>query len=398
MPTMTSEVIRTGSKYVPWGDDGTYGLFPQRMVEAYQKSKTLRSVLTQKASLVAANPMTEGARLLRKIESSVSQRKDQDLRALMYRVALDYNLHGEGFLLEVRYIDGSVETSYAEHLDASFVRFANDFDGWLRPRGVWASPNWAHYTRREYRPVHYPLSHTGEWKVEELEDGRVKKSRVIRVEDYEPGKQVYGRGNWTGAYYDAILEPELPRWNYTHLMNSIHLSGILYVKSLQAASDENRDELVDTLRRQLKGEHVHGPSTPIVTGDEDDELKFLQYTLPTDGAFKDLNATCERNIIMAAGMHPALMGVAEPGKLGNTREIEQHHRRVMAFEIEPLQQKIIRAYGKTLVSPFAEEFKTYGIGFENRSPVSAADYVSQDFIDRVIPEDEVKKDLGYAAN
>jgi hypothetical protein len=51
---------------------------------------------------------------------------------------------------------------------------------------------------------------------------------------------------------------------------------------------------------------------------------------------------------MAAGWHPSLMGVEEAGKLGNVREVENHHRRVMQYEIEPLQEKILHTYLHTL--------------------------------------------------
>ena len=401
---MGSEVVGyRGTKWVKWGEDGNAGLFPQRIAEAYQNSKTLRAVLTQKSNLVASDLKTENESLQKKIDKFTSPKTHYDLRQLIYRVALDVQLHGEGFIKEVRYIEYAGNTpikerSFAMHLDASQVRFGSDVDDYLEPTGVWISKNWAHYSRNEYRPYRLPLSGYGYEDFLDEQDRVYKKVCVHRIEDYEPGKQLYGRANWTGAYYDSILESLLPRFNYVHLQNSIHLSGILNVEMPFTPDDDTATEIRDRIREQLKGESAYGPTTPVNISGGDGKLSLVQYNLPTDGAFKDLGRTCEKNIIMAAGWHPSLMGVEEAGKLGNVREIENHHRRVMQYEIEPLQEKILHTYLHTLEgTEYYDLAEQYPIMFENKPMFTALDYVSQQKIDLAVPVEEVQKELGYVA-
>lgn len=101
---------------------------------------------------------------------------------------------------------------------------------------------------------------------------------------------------------------------------------------------------------------------------------------------------------MAAGWHPSLMGVEEAGKLGNVREVENHHRRVMQYEIEPLQEKILHTYLHTLEgTEYYELAEQYPIIFENKPMFTALDYVSQAKIDLAVPVEEVQKELGYVA-
>ena len=126
---MGSEIVGyRGTKWIKWGEDGNAGLFPQRIAEAYQNSKTLRAVLTQKSNLVASDLKTENESLQKKIDKFTSPKTHYDLRQLIYRVALDVQLHGEGFIKEIRHIEYAGNTpikerSFAMHLDASQVRF-----------------------------------------------------------------------------------------------------------------------------------------------------------------------------------------------------------------------------------------------------------------------------------
>ena len=106
-PTMGSEIVGyRGTKWIKWGEDGNAGLFPQRIAEAYQNSKTLRAVLSQKSNLVASDLKTENESLQKKIDKFTSPKTHYDLRELIYRVSLDVQLHGEGFIKEVRFRNG----------------------------------------------------------------------------------------------------------------------------------------------------------------------------------------------------------------------------------------------------------------------------------------------------
>ncbi len=399
---MGSEVVSyTGAKWIPWGNMGTQGTYPQRIAETFQNSKTLRSVLTQKSNLVAAPLQTESAALQTKIDKLASPKKRDTLQEIFYKVALDFQLHGEGFIKEIRYIEYAGETaikerSFVSHLDASQVRFSSDTDEDLDPVAVYISKNWLHYSKREYKPYRLPLAGHGYEMVLDDAGKPIKKICIHRIEDYEPGMQIYGRANWTGAYYDAVLEQLLPRWNYVHLNNSIHLSGILNVEMPFVPDDSTATEIRDRIRSQLKGSEAFGPSTPVNITGGDGKLSLIQYNLPTEGAFKDLSRTCERNIIMSAGWHPALMGVEEAGKLGNVREIENHHERAMSYEIEPLQQKILKVYLNTLVgTDYEQDSRQYPIQFINDTLFKSVDYVSQNKIDQAIPMEQVQEDLGY---
>jgi hypothetical protein len=92
------------------------------------------------------------------------------------------------------------------------------------------------------------------------------------------------------------------------------------------------------------------------------------------------------------------MGVEEAGKLGNVREVENHHRRVMQYEIEPLQEKILHTYLHTLEgTEYYELAEQSPIMFENKPMFTALDYVSQQKIDLAVPVEEVQKELGYVA-
>ena len=402
-PTLGQEIVSyNGAKWIPWGADkgNSYGLYPNRIAETFQNSKTLRGVLTQKSKLVAASLKTESRALQTKIDRLVSPSRHYDLRELIYRVALDIQLHGEGFIKEVRHVEYVGDTpvkerSFAQHLDATNVRFASEVDEDLNPVAVYISRNWAHYTRKEYRPYRVPLAPYGYEEFQDLEGKVYKKVTIHRIVSWDSGLSVYGRADWTSSFYSAQLESILARWNYTHLTNSIHLSGILNIELPFAPDEDTAKELRDKIRENLKGINSGGPSTPIQITGGDGKLSLLQYNLPQDGAFKDLNRTCERDIIMACSWHPSLMGVEEAGKLGNVREVENHHKRAMESEIKPLQERILSTYLNTLEgTSFYELALDYPITFENKPLFTVLDYVSQAKIDNVVPDSEIAKELG----
>ena len=401
-PTLGNEkVISQGARWIAWGNDaGTYGLYPSRVCELFQDSKTLRGVLTQKSKLVAAKLNTDNRVLQRKIDKLVSPNKHLDLREIVYRVALDMQLHGEGFIKEVRHIEYVGDTpvkerSFAQHLDAASVRLSSEVDEDLNPKAVYISKNWVHYMRKEYRPYRLPLSGYGYEDFYDAEGKVYKKVTIHRITDWEPNQQFYGRGAFASSWYSAQLESILSRWNYTHLMNSIHLSGILNIELPFAPDEDTAKEIRDKIREQLKGESSFGSSTPIQITGGDGRLSLVQYNLPQEGAFKDLNRTCERNVIMAAGWHPSLMGVEEAGKLGNVREVENHHKRLMESEIKPLQERILHTYLHTLEgTEYYELALNNPITFENKPLFTVLDYVSQNKIDSVIPDSEIAKELG----
>lgn len=402
IPKMSSEIVgHHGLRWIKWGEKN---LFPQRLTEAFQNSKTLRGVLNQKANLVAAELKTENPSLQKKIDKYTSPKTHYDLRQLIYRVALDIQLHGEGFIKEVRYVEyaGSTpikERSFASHLDASQVRFSSDVDSVdLDPTAVWVSKNWEYYGRAEYRPVKLPLAEYGYEEYFDEQDRVYKKVTVHRIKSYEPGQQIYSRPDWLGAFFDVRLEERLQRFNYVHINNSIFLSGILNVEMPFQPDEQTSKEIRDRLIANLKTDNSGGPSTAVNISGGDGKLSMINYTMPgLDGSWRELGVTCSRNIIMSAGWHPSLMGIEESGKLGNAiREIETHHRRVMQYEIEPLQERILHTYLHTLEgTEYALLAEDSPIMFENKPMLTALDYVSQAKLDLAVPIEEVQKELGY---
>ena len=397
---MSTEVIQRSAKWIPWGNDfGNQGLYPAHICEVFQNSKTLRACLTQQAALTAAELGTANELLQTKIDRLCTPH-GESLRSVIQKVALDFLLHGEGFIKETRFIEYAGDTpikerSFSSHVDASHVRFGSDVTDELEVVSVYLSANWEHYSRKEYRPKKYPLFRHG--YLEHLdENGRVfKKECIHRLKSTEPGMNFYGRGDFVGAFYDAKLEHLLPRWNMVHILNSIHLSGILNVEMPFAPDEDTAKEIRDRIRENLKTEHVGGPSTPIQITGGDGKMELISYALPSDGSFKELSKTCERNIIMACGWHPALMGIQTPGQLGQIREIEQHHKRAMEYQIKPLQQRILETYMSTLYGTEYFEYASQSpINFQNKPLFTALDYVSQSRIDQVIPDDVLREELG----
>lgn len=225
-----------------------------------------------------------------------------------------------------------------DHLDVMRVR-SEDIDmETQKVPAYWWSANWP---KRQTSPRYAAK------RYEAYEQGRAE-AEVMYTKGYKNGRDIYGEPWWLGAVKAAEVWASIDKFNQEqidtgfhpaiHLHTYTNLTGDdlkQYDKNVQAVyTGPASRSLIHTY--SAPGENMAPVITPIERGDHAGELDQIR-----DG--------CERVIINAYGMPPALMGLeTKAGMEGAGKALEQAWQQVLRTLVMPKQQMITKDLVKVM--------------------------------------------------
>lgn len=205
---------------------------------------------------------------------------------------------------------------------------------------------------------------------------------LIHVKSFHPSDDHYGAGCLAAADQAVATHTAAAVWNRSLLENAARPSGALVYESADAAglTSEQFDRLRDELARAFTGQGNAGRPMLLEGG-----LKWQSLSLsPADMDFAALKSAAARDIALAFGVPPMLLGLPGDSTYANYREA---NRALWRLTLLPLAQKILAALCEGLASWFPDARLAVDLDrvpalAEDRerlwAQVTAADFLSAD--------------------
>ena len=170
---------------------------------------------------------------------------------------------------------------------------------------------------------------------------------IIHIRSFHPGDDHYGAGCLAAAERAVAIHNAASEWNRALLANSARPSGALVHEAGEGASltSEQFDRLKDELQRAFSGESNVG--RPMLL---DGGLSWQSMAMsPAEMDFAALKAAAARDIALAFGVPPMLLGLPGDNTYANYREA---NRALWRLSLLPLAGKILSALSEGLTPWF----------------------------------------------
>lgn len=328
--------------------------YPLAIREAYLKNPVAQRAVRLVAESIGGAPVAASDPVLGKLVSATSAGQ-----GLLETLASQLLLHGNGYVQVLRDVEGEVAELYALRPDR--VSIVPDAGGW---------PVAFQYKVGERAMV---LDAVDEW-------GR---ANVIHIRAFHPSDDHYGAGCLEAADEAVAIHNSAARWNRALLDNAARPSGALVYDPGDpgaALSAEQFERIKAELAAAYSGQVNAGRPMLLEGG-----LKWQNMSLtPADMDFATLKAAAARDIALAFGVPPMLMGLPGDNTYANYREA---NRALWRLTLLPLAGKILSALTQGLDAWFPDATLTVDLDrvpalAEDRqqlwSQVSAADFLSND--------------------
>ena len=176
---------------------------------------------------------------------------------------------------------------------------------------------------------------------------RMGANELIHIRSHHPLDDHYGLGCLGAASGAIAIHNASTRWNKALLDNAARPSGALVHEAAEALSGEQFDRLQEELKRSFSGADNAGRPMLLEGG-----LKWQTLSLtPADMDFAGLKAAAAREIALAFGVPPMLLGLPGDATYTNYREA---NKALWRQAILPLAAKILDALSEGLRPWFAD--------------------------------------------
>jgi PBSX family phage portal protein len=235
---------------------------------------------------------------------------------IINRFLTDYFALGNGYLEIVRDRSGDVAELY--HAPARTMRRAGEKNGY-----------WQVKERRETRFARF-----GRLDEDEGE------SEILHLYQYDPSDDYYGVPGWYGALRQMALEQNLMEFNTNLFANGLmaHLALIVEGGTLD---DDGRAAVREFVSERMTGPENAGNILLLENENDGVELKFEDLNLDVENLLATDPLEYVRDSVLSAhGVPPRLVGVATPGRLGGSNEVQGQLRTFRETVLRPTKRRL----------------------------------------------------------
>lgn len=184
----------------------------------------------------------------------------------------------------------------------------------------------------------------------ETNDGAAERSECLRLVQYDPGGEGwYGLPGWYPALLAMGLDRAVGEYNVSLFRNSLMATAAITVTGGKV-SEAGRAAIRQFVRDQATGPQNAGRILLLEDESERVTMKVERLNVePTKGLLlHEVHGTLRDQVIGAHGVPPRLLGIATPGQLGATGEVEGQLRSFRETVVRPVQRLLEEALGRVL--------------------------------------------------
>ncbi len=229
-PNFVNERQSSGTIYKPYGDDN---LFPQRLLEYYNKSVTHKSCINLVSKSIAGKGWTvtsDGAReFLSKLDYQTSK------TTMLKKIATSQAINN-GFALHVIYNKGG-KSEKVYYVPFEMVRASEELDENGEPLFYLYNPNWEQRPNesKEIKPFGY--------KPKDLDGKEIKYTateEILYMAEFNPASLYYPTPSYDTVLNYIALEYELGKFHLSTAMNGFLPSHLITI--IGSATEEKKRE------------------------------------------------------------------------------------------------------------------------------------------------------------
>lgn len=327
--TFNNRVVRNveknSGKFIKAGDDNQ---FPQYLIDLYNRSSLNGACINSIVQGIVGGGLTANEEVF--LDRANSQ--GETYNDIFKKVALDYKLHG-AFCLEVIYSNDKSRIADIFHLDYSFIR-AKEKDERGRIPGYFINDNWGKYYEPNKEHLYLP---SFDWSKRFEEN-----SQLFVTKAFHPGQIYYPLCDYVGALKVIELDTLVDQFHTSNLKNGCNPS--LAITTFMNSNETDLKNVEEMLRANYTGTSNAGSLIfmDVPSREEKPEIEVIDPAA-TDVYYTTINDLVTQKILTAHRItSPLLLGIQQPGSLGNRSEMIDARILFQHNVLEPFQQEILK--------------------------------------------------------
>jgi hypothetical protein len=332
---------------------GADNLYPNTLIDLFNKSPKHSAIVTQKAAYLAGDKTeiigqsTEDIAKAQEYMQNINSY--ESFESIKKKIAQDIELF-DGFAIEIIWNKAKTAISEIYHLPFQNVRCSLDGD-------YLYADDW---TDRRVKPEHYYP-----WNPKTRES-----KQVLYYKYYRAGQDIYPLPSYIGALKYIEIDTEISNFHLNSIKSGFSAQTLIQLFKGIPTPDEARK----TIRRFKDN----------FTGTDNAGSVIIQ--------FNDLNDTVQEEIFSGHRVtSPMLFGIKTEGQLGGRNELIESYESFQVSYVEPRQAELDEVLSSVFQYVAPVQLKT-----TNRPPIGL-DYVSL-FEKGIISREEARAEMGMVEN
>jgi predicted transcriptional regulator len=356
--------------YTTFGEDN---LYPQKLIDLYNKSPKHNAIVNQKSSYIAgesfeiyADDTLNKAKAFDKLRNINAF---EDYESFNTKISQDFELF-DGYYIEVIWNKAKTEIAELYHLPFQNVRLGKDC--------AYYSEDWSN--SRE-AVIEYPL----------FNPTTRENKQVYAFKMYRAGQGKYPLPSYIGALKYIEIDVEIGNYYLSNIKNGFFAQTVIQMFKGQPTPEEMRIAKRRFKKNYQGAEAEESGGLIIMYNEQNEKPAEITNLQPSDfdKQFQQLNDQVQEEIFVGHRVStPVIFGIATPGTLGQRNEIIEGYELFQTSYIEPRQK--IKDSSFNVVFQYMADAK---LKTTNKPPIGQ-DYILL-FEKGILEKNEVRKELGF---
>ena len=317
----SSEIIASGKPYVNWGKKNEYPLFLNQL---YEESPSQTGIINGKVYWMTAGgytiqPLIDSPDIQVLINLfKENKNTDYSLQDLLVSVIKDYELYN-GYAVRGKWNIQGTSPAYLEHIDFDTIRTNSNYDEF------YISNDWSNgtqsYEKTGYRriPVVDLNNRVGEFIIYSIGDSKKTKKGA---------NNVYPTAPYSGCIKSLLSQIGMQSYHYYEIINGFKTGTIINLPSSRPKSEEDRALIAEDIKSGAVEESEAGGVVVLFSEGATEPPTIMHLTgNDLDKRYLQTEVSVANTILMCHSITtPSLFGMAVPGQLGNSTELENGYQ------------------------------------------------------------------------
>ena len=325
---LITEVYNT--EYIYFGDDNAY---PNILNELYYASPFHSSIINFKQlNLVGAGyDITYNLGITEKQKIDANQMKYIFNDNFINQMGMDFLIHGR-ITWKVYWNDEHTKVINVERVEPAWVRatMKNEF-GKIGKYAI--GEDWQGKLRNNRATKYVYVPSFDVYKKDE-------KVQLYVYQIFSPGLEYYCQPTYANAANWIYLDGQISYYHKSNIENSINPSIVMKFYE-KPANKQEQEEFIHRLKRDMSGAKNSGKVLTFFSNGKDlaPDIESVEAN-KLDEAFVVTQEMIVKNIAFSHSIDPVLMGIASPGALGQSQQLETAYKIFENTFVKPNQQKL----------------------------------------------------------
>ena len=316
--------------YIYFGDDNFYTNILNELFYASQFHSYI--INFKQLNLVGGGyDMTFNAGITEKQKIEANQIKYIFNDNFINQMGMDFLIHGR-ITWRVYWNEEHTKVINVERVEPAWVRATakNEF-GRIAKYAI--GEDWQGKLRNNRASKYYYIPAFDTYKKDE-------KVQLYVYQIFSPGLEYYCQPTYANAANWIYLDGQISYYHKSNIENSINPSVVMKFYE-KPANQQEQDEFIFRLRRDMSGARNSGKVLTFFSSGKDlaPDIESVEAN-KLDEAFVVTQEMIVKNIAFSHSIDPVLMGIASPGALGQSQQLETAYKIFENTFVKPNQQKL----------------------------------------------------------